>query len=278
MKGTIPACAGSTNSSSRSAACVRDHPRVRGEHRQAAPYSIELAGPSPRARGARRSATQEEHAIGTIPACAGSTPSPPLTRRPGWDHPRVRGEHRWAGSSHTAVQGPSPRARGARPGGTRRRSSWGTIPACAGSTTARSRRGCGAGDHPRVRGEHRAIAGKVLAAQGPSPRARGALLAGTRGDLWDGTIPACAGSTLTAGAARTGQRDHPRVRGEHFSTRLSLNFSSGPSPRARGALVGALPETTAAGTIPACAGSTQQQCGRPSRRGDHPRVRGEHTH
>src|SRR5437868_8868055 len=50
----------------------------------------------------------------------------------------------------------------------------------------------------------------------------------------------------------------------------------GPSPRARGAQDGAVVQDPAAGTIPACAGSTAGHGAMPPASRDHPRVRGEH--
>src|SRR5690606_39015724 len=88
-----PACAGSTRSSPPRLSSRRDHPRVRGEHLSSASCPVALLGPSPRARGALPVGVDQGAALGTIPACAGSTVplrEPPPLRR---DHPRVRGEH-----------------------------------------------------------------------------------------------------------------------------------------------------------------------------------------
>ena len=74
-KGIIPACAGSTDASSRSTATSRDHPRMCGEHLDAEFMLASTSGSSPHVRGAR---CPHLHAIvesGIIPACAGSTTS-----------------------------------------------------------------------------------------------------------------------------------------------------------------------------------------------------------
>src|SRR5690606_62082 len=91
-----------------------------------------------------------------------------------------------------------------------------------------------------------------------------------------GTIPACAGSTSLTDRPESGDRDHPRVRGEHGAFRFGGVVGKGPSPRARGAPV--LPPwfVEEAGTIPACAGSTTTSRPSPTSSRDHPRVRGEH--
>ena len=93
LHGIIPAYAGSTPGSSTPGAGLRDHPRIRGEHRY-----VVLAG-------------VVEHGI--IPAYAGSTTPP---RRRGLlvqDHPRIRGEHTSALREVFGGHGSSPHTRGA---------------------------------------------------------------------------------------------------------------------------------------------------------------------
>ena len=94
--------------------------------------------------------------------------------------------------------------------------------------------------------------------------------------LENGIIPACAGSTRDRTCAHTACGDHPRVRGEHLAMLVSVPYSGGSSPRARGARRMALCGVATSGIIPACAGSTSAARGRPPRPWDHPRVRGEH--
>ncbi len=175
------------------------------------------------------------------------------------------------------VLGPSPRARGAPRQEPRHRVSAGTIPACAGSTPPTCSSPTRPGDHPRVRGEHSLASSTTTSAQGPSPRARGAPTPARGWRRGRGTIPACAGSTTAPRTRRRRPWDHPRVRGEHPRFDRSSLGPSGPSPRARGALLLAeLPEH-APGTIPACAGSTIQRSRETVGSWDHPRVRGEHS-
>ena len=192
------------------------------------------------------------------------------------DHPRVRGEHRARSPPCTSRVGSSPRARGARTRDHAPRRRGGIIPACAGSTSPRVSPSPVTRDHPRVRGEHRARSPPCTSRVGSSPRARGAL--GARGgDLVAvGIIPACAGSTPAAISSTAGRGDHPRVRGEHGSRLARKVLAEGSSPRARGAPSCANRPPRACGIIPACAGSTGDRQERGNRRGDHPRVRGEH--
>ena len=151
----IPACAGSTNRGRPTRRPLRDHPRVRGEHRVSAQVVDENAGSSPRARGAHGSQRSQPPYTGIIPACAGSTFFSRGSVGGRRDHPRVRGEHHLLPGMSRLSGGSSPRARGA-PARTRIiRPVFGIIPACAGSTEDAHSAEVGAGDHPRVRGEHK---------------------------------------------------------------------------------------------------------------------------
>ena len=152
--GIIPAYAGSTGSPASIRATVKDHPRIRGEHKCGSRLKTTSPGSSPHTRGARFDGESCRRTQRIIPAYAGST-SRRRTRPPGQgDHPRIRGEHWVALMDFAVFQGSSPHTRGALRqvglGGAGR----GIIPAYAGSTPAPS---CGAvsrRDHPRIRGEH----------------------------------------------------------------------------------------------------------------------------
>ncbi len=189
----------------------------------------------------------------------------------------MRGEHGLRGARHHGPEGPSPRARGARPRPRRVPGRRGIIPACAGSTRPAARGRGRPRDHPRVRGEHDSRNTSPAAYQGPSPRARGAPRLYPRAGPVPGTIPACAGSTKLNQYLRDAIRDHPRVRGEHTIRHPATSTNVGPSPRARGARGGHGAGGGRRGTIPACAGSTGVRCSVRLWTGDHPRVRGEHS-
>jgi len=132
------------------------------------------------------------------------------------------------------------------------------------------------GDHPRVRGEHPRSTPGAWCCGGSSPRARGALGAICSADSPRGIIPACAGSTLVVVFTPGAGRDHPRVRGEHLFPAAPVPPAEGSSPRARGAPPTHRLSGVGVGIIPACAGSTSPGPRGDVRRGDHPRVRGEH--
>ena len=71
--GIIPACAGSTCINAAGQAGMRDHPRMRGEHRHGLSLWWRLLGSSPHARGARAAPPSVSASRRIIPACAGST-------------------------------------------------------------------------------------------------------------------------------------------------------------------------------------------------------------
>ena len=109
----IPACAGSTMCGCTGVQCIRDHPRMRGEH-IALEIGISLAqGSSPHARGAHEVPEGVHPMVGIIPACAGSTCSYCSIAATIWNHPRMRGEHTAPPIPPSIHMGSSPHARGA---------------------------------------------------------------------------------------------------------------------------------------------------------------------
>ena len=94
----IPAYAGSTFISTSRRPEIADHPRIRGEHERNPPEIYSGGGSSPHTRGARGRISCAGGRRGIIPAYAGSTTGGGVFASPGWDHPRIRGEHRrWVG-------------------------------------------------------------------------------------------------------------------------------------------------------------------------------------
>jgi len=233
-------------------------------------------GSSPRARGAQGSPFGQRVRWGIIPACAGSTGARHRRRGRRSDHPRVRGEHVVVLVEVAELPGSSPRARGARLGALAFVKVRRIIPACAGSTTARSAPAWGRTDHPRVRGEHAGRWDPAGGTCGSSPRARGARERPNRRVCTRRIIPACAGSTSPICSACWARTDHPRVRGEHFIASDRPTSYSGSSPRARGALGVFIQTRGNHRIIPACAGSTCPDSTAWGSGADHPRVRGEH--
>ena len=115
---------------------------------------------------------------------------------------------------------------------------YGIIPAYAGSTRHGQRYSSQGWDHPRVCGEHTTFPHSEQRNPGSSPRMRGAPAADAAAGVWNGIIPAYAGSTGEYLYDAHSYRDHPRVCGEHSIPGVFVMF------RMR--------------IIPAYAGSTQE--------------------
>ena len=150
----IPAYAGSTSRGRLLRRRLRDHPRIRGEHTNDAQMEAFSAGSSPHTRGALHTQPSESGPTRIIPAYAGSTWCRWCAIRPGWDHPRIRGEHPPGDTAWGLLPGSSPHTRGARRVRGRLVRGCGIIPAYAGSTCRRIRGSVPGTDHPRIRGEH----------------------------------------------------------------------------------------------------------------------------
>ena len=127
-----------------------------------------------------------------------------------------------------------------------------------------------------MRGEHSQPSKIPSVYPGSSPHARGALRIIDKGHAGKGIIPACAGSTGQVEDESRTKRDHPRMRGEHFTVSISIHWLLGSSPHARGAQARGAAGMGGRGIIPACAGSTSPCHAPRSDAWDHPRMRGEH--
>ena len=171
--------------------------------------------------------------------------------------------------------GSSPRMRGARYCTGDMGTMVGIIPAYAGSTLEYRAYWFALRDHPRVCGEHRPVAVHARQQPGSSPRMRGAPAIDRRRRAEGGIIPAYAGSTPPYLGQARGRRDHPRVCGEHSMSPSAHSFSSGSSPRMRGAPHAGFAPVDDLGIIPAYAGSTEGQWCMPDwDSGSSPRMRG----
>ena len=233
-----------------------DHPRIRGEHARLVLFDAVTVGSSPHTRGApaRRRDIVIPHRI--IPAYAGSTAHGFQVRERRRDHPRIRGEHQLALMKPGDLVGSSPHTRGAPQLQSLVNANSRIIPAYAGSTSRSSGRSSLAGDHPRIRGEHRPVQPRPRDHAGSSPHTRGAPVPGDAFELFD--------------------VDHPRIRGEHAGIDPQGELSEGSSPHTRGALGRFLAYKDAVGIIPAYAGSTGRCDFEDGHGQDHPRIRGEH--
>ena len=112
---------------------------------------------------------------------------------------------------------------------------------------------------------------------GSSPHTRGARVQHQPVKAQPRIIPAYAGSTTGRTAGEHRHRDHPRIRGEHPDEPHWIGTFAGSSPHTRGAHDRRSPPNPHQRIIPAYAGSTRPRKRRTPRRGDHPRIRGEHV-
>ena len=173
-----------------------------------------------------------------------------------WDHPRGCGEHLKYGIASRGLAGSSPRMRGAQRCSLLSVLECRIIPADAGSTPWRSAACRPALDHPRGCGEHLIGLWQPGKRTGSSPRMRGAPVEWCQLVVFDGIIPADAGSTSSLPQRRSASMDHPRGCGEHGSELGVALRVWGSSPRMRGAPHSARSTGMALRIIPADAGST----------------------
>ena len=231
----IPAYAGSTRTRPAARTPHRDHPRIRGEHAVQRPTGVPPLGSSPHTRGALDELRDRHSAFRIIPAYAGSTEAYLQVEPFQPDHPRIRGEHLPVRLERNVEVGSSPHTRGARFKVVAYLDALGIIPAYAGSTSRPRRRRRTRADHPRIRGEHAALASQAHSIAGSSPHTRGAPWRPGVCRWGARIIPAYAGSTPSATASPRVRRDHPRIRGEHVDQMVVIELEPGSSPHTRGA-------------------------------------------
>ena len=209
----IPARAGFTANTNTSSWGRRDHPRSRGVYCDWPGCKERLDGSSPLARGLRGLSLRIYRESRIIPARAGFTWRNWATAPNRSDHPRSRGVYGPGVVSRPATGGSSPLARGLQRIDFPEECDDRIIPARAGFTSTRRRRGGGHSDHPRSRGVYIALEIQVKPVLGSSPLARGLLggIVGLNGQA--GIIPARAGFTERMNEDKRTSSDHPRSRG-----------------------------------------------------------------
>ena len=193
--GIIPAHAGLTTTTMTATRSSRDHPRACGAHELACTLTYCLPGSSPRMRGSPSPTYSSPGKRWIIPAHAGLTGGYSSCSHAYGDHPRACGAHANTATSFSPGLGSSPRMRGSRRAKRRQRSGAGIIPAHAGLTAARNRRGPQDWDHPRACGAHPRHHQGFCREQGSSPRMRGSRHTIISWLAVAGIIPAHAGLT-----------------------------------------------------------------------------------
>ena len=275
------------------------HPRARGEHRIAhrpleprqrfiparagnttasASHSPFAGGSSPRARGTLPEPNCRMLARRFIPARAGNTRIPPA--RPhgtAGSSPRARGTRLRPASCAAMADGSSPRARGTRHGRGLRRRPMPVHPRARGEhCIAPARSPCADPVHPRARGEHPQPLDQRSTIRGSSPRARGTPEAGAARQRSRRFIPARAGNTFAWLAFVSRIPVHPRARGEHAPTSVSMVMVT-VHPRARGEHGDLRARHMVEHGSSPRAGNTRSRNTLAHPAPVHPRARGEHT-
>ena len=132
-------------------------------------------------------------------------------------------------------------------------------------------------DYPRTRGEHFVCRGSETARLGSPPHTRGTPALSMGAPILPRITPAHAGNTTRPCASSPSVEDHPRTRGEHFSSDPQWRANRGSPPHTRGTRAGRGRSCDIQRITPAHAGNTVNlhevgiQCW------DHPRTRGEHA-
>ena len=234
VKGSIPACAGEPSTKAAAIPRAVVYPRVCGGTQGDGLKGDLARGLSPRVRGNLWGESRWPICSGSIPACAGEPPLPPLVGGKYGVYPRVCGGTQMVARLWTPEQGLSPRVRGNRgvdPGpGVGGRS----IPACAGEPpsvcgwTSLSR------VYPRVCGGTTVGFQQSVVHRGLSPRVRGNRAPPDARRKCTGSIPACAGEPGAGSGAGAGAGVYPRVCGGTMYSIRSRTAVLGLSPRVRG--------------------------------------------
>ena len=252
--GSIPAGAGQPPRRFSPRSGSRVYPRGCGATSITTAVVSPFSGLSPRVRGNPAAAPGRRARVGSIPAGAGQ---PPCTSRP-WRcsrvYPRGCGATRRDRPARSERRGLSPRVRGNRQidfdvtRGNR------SIPAGAGQPCPASARNPRRRVYPRGCGATAAIASRISALAGLSPRVRGnpQRLRGDRGA--DGSIPAGAGQPRTRSWSGSWRWVYPRGCGATPCRTVELAPLRGLSPRVRGNPEAAIPLRRLRGSIPAGAG------------------------
>ena len=230
----IPAHAGKTTGTARSAHFRRAHPRSRGENDGVVMMWAIRGGSSPLTRGKLQVVPEIRPVMRLIPAHAGKTCLGGVPGGWGEAHPRSRGENCQPGRAPTRHPGSSPLTRGKQGRVHTRPQACRLIPAHAGKTETCCARLFSISAHPRSRGENAPHDDVCSGTFGSSPLTRGKLHRPEPPTPGPRLIPAHAGKTRRSRGGTTLARAHPRSRGENASAVLPFISTTGSSPLTRG--------------------------------------------
>ena len=111
---------------------------------------------------------------------------------------------------------------------------------------------------------------------GSPPPTRGTLFFSCFARHLPGITPAYAGNTILFLLCSSFARDHPRLRGEHYTRESNLSHVTGSPPPTRGTLFNTIIGNTGCRITPAYTGNTLFKLYTLSVYRDHPRLRREH--
>ena len=229
-----PAYAGNTNGFNRKKYFTWDHPRLRGEHLVAGLKFVVNMGSPPPTRGTLYRWFSNGKCRRITPAYAGNTQCVNCDCCVLWDHPRLRGEHIKTQVDSGSPMGSPPPTRGTLLISHANSAIDRITPAYAGNTRNYCMTTCKAGDHPRLRGEHRLSLHLLQIFLGSPPPTRGTPSELTSSADFPRITPAYAGNTQYNLGEPMSRRDHPRLRGEHSITLIFLGSYLGSPPPTRG--------------------------------------------
>ncbi len=169
-------------------------------------------------------------------------------------YPRVCGGTREPSALIHPNRGLSPRVRGNLTLGLGPLAAGRSIPACAGEPRGSAPATRRSSVYPRVCGGTLDDGALEALRVGLSPRVRGNRGAAEAQEMWERSIPACAGEPQIASVHRPAPRVYPRVCGGTAGRLATAKRPEGLSPRVRGNPGQSGRDSPAARSIPACAG------------------------
>ena len=191
------------------------------------------------------------------------------------DHPRTRGDKCSTTCPARRIRGSPPHTRGqdvVRVGFHQR---GGITPAHAGTSAGSVRCTSARSDHPRTRGDKAKVDESFVQGTGSPPHTRGQAKSNTACFAVRRITPAHAGTRLWIGYCPAVYRDHPRTRGDKFTSYAVILFIKGSPPHTRGQGIFLHPPRQLQRITPAHAGTSIYLAHAAPSFGDHPRTRGD---
>ena len=254
--GLIPAHAGKTCPTIRTASGSWAHPRSRGENPIWLRWARLPRGSSALTRGKHQSAVEQPVQERLIPAHAGKTSDAVEARVLLGAHPRSRGENLPLSCEPPIEVGSSPLTWGKRHDHQPRVRRMGLIPAHVGKTSPPTTRRSPTRAHPRSRGENICSRSQHSRFGGSSPLTWGKQVQDRATPRGQGLIPAHVGKTSPSSAPGTPARAHPRSRGENKTYGGGVSEDKGSSPLTLGKHECLSPQYRVRRLIPAHVGKT----------------------